>query len=368
LNGVLLACEALDPDALEALRAWIAADPARMARARSLGALESAVRQDVDVMLPDRHLLVLHALRTHGSDPVLTPEEQERLDAAQPALARLFERYPALRALPERIAEDARVFAACWAEVDDDSGTHRQDRPPVARRGAGRPLWRIGVALSLTAFLAVAVLLLRRDRGLVAVTAQAANVVTLADGTTVHLARGAVLRYRPGMRSGPRRVRLSGDAYFDVMPAASPFQVQTAAARIAVLGTVFGVRASQAATEVTLVEGALAVQGNGSVVRLGPGEQSRVARGAAPSPPTPVEVSRALVWSGLFVFRNTPLGEALAQLAERHGVSLTTTDALRTQQVTGTFEADRPLPEVLDAVALTLGVRVVRTENGYRLG
>jgi len=79
-------------------------------------------------------------------------------------------------------------------------------------------------------------------------------------------------------------------------------------------------------------------------------------------------VSRALAWSGLFVFRNTPLAEALTQLAERHGVQLTTTEALRAQQVTGTFEVTQPLSEILDAVALTLGAQVERTEQGYRIG
>jgi len=368
LFEVLLAPEVLEADEVEALRAALRADPALAARARAFDDAEARLRGDMEASLPSRDVLVLLALEASGRGATLSEDDAARLDAARPALAQLCAAMPALENVKQRVADDAEVFEQCWMEAWRER--RASPRPAVARTSRARPLWRVGVALAVVAFAAVSVLVLQRDRGLVTVTASTPGVVTLADGTTVRLASGARLTYPDPARSSvlPRTVKLSGDAFFDVTSAAERFQVQTAAARIAVLGTVFGVRASKARTEVTLVEGALAIQAGGATVRLAPGEQSQALRGAAPSSPSVVDVSRALAWSGLHVFRNTPLGDALAQLAERHGVALTTTEALRAQQVSGTFEATQPLAEILDSIALALGVHVERTEGGYRIG
>jgi len=79
-------------------------------------------------------------------------------------------------------------------------------------------------------------------------------------------------------------------------------------------------------------------------------------------------VPGALAWSGLFVFRDTPLSSALERLALRYNVRVEASDALAAQPITGTFKAQQPLADVLGALALTLGARVERTaDGGYRL-
>ncbi len=364
LLAVVAAPDVLTAEELEALRVALRADAPRAAQVRALAQAEAALHAVLEADLPDRHPLVLLALEESGRGALLSADEQQRLHAARPSLERVCTRMPALRLVAQRIADEAETFEACWREAL----RARRDRAPVAR---ARPrLWQAAVALAVVAFATVSVLLLQRDRGLVTTTAAVPNVVQLADGTTVRLAAGARLTYPDPARHTvlARQVRLRGDAYFDVAPAAEHFQVDTPSGRISVLGTVFGVRADARRTEVTLVEGALALQGSGRTVRLAPGEQSAVLRGAPPSAPAPVEVSRALAWSGLYVFRSTPLAAALAQLAEGHQVALSADAALQAQQVSGTFEATQPLTEVLDAIALTLGTRVTRTADGYRIG
>ena len=105
----------------------------------------------------------------------------------------------------------------------------------------------------------------------------------------------------------------------------------------------------------------------GGAVRLAPGEQTVIAAGAAPSTPGPVDVPAALDWSGFDVFRDTPLDAALARLGARSGLSLRADPRLAGPRVTGTFEASRPLADVLDALAVPLGARVERTDGGYVL-
>ncbi|HYE58663.1 MAG TPA: FecR family protein [Rhodothermales bacterium] len=265
LVEILLATEALAPDELEALRALVRSDADRNARARTLGATEERLHAELEAALPDRSLLVLLALDTAGRRDLLDEADFARLEHARPALDDVLTSFPGLRLVLLRIAGDAAVFEACWAEEERIEDRARVDRPAQPHARTLRPLWRIGVGLAVVAFAAVSVVLLRRDQGLVTVTARAPETVALGDGTSIRLTRGAVLRYARPNRSGAeaRRVRLSGDAYFDVAPGEAPFQVQTPTARVSVLGTVFGVRATMAETEVTLVEGALTVQAGG---------------------------------------------------------------------------------------------------------
>jgi ferric-dicitrate binding protein FerR (iron transport regulator) len=83
-------------------------------------------------------------------------------------------------------------------------------------------------------------------------------VITLSDGTRVHLNSGSVLRFPRAFPSASREVRLEGEAFFQVAhDSLRPFSVRTAAATATVLGTAFDVRAypEDPVTTVAVVEG-----------------------------------------------------------------------------------------------------------------
>ncbi|RMF55430.1 MAG: DUF4974 domain-containing protein, partial [Bacteroidetes bacterium] len=137
-----------------------------------------------------------------------------------------------------------------------------------------------------------------------------------------------------------------------------------------VLGTQFGVQAGDEATEVVLVSGRVALAPRAvpeQFVVLEPGQMSRVAAGALPATPVAVDLSAALAWTGQFFFRATPLPEALAQLSDHYGVPVTYTPALADEAISGTFEHEQPLEEILQALAATLGAEVRRQGTGYVL-
>jgi transmembrane sensor len=100
---------------------------------------------------------------------------------------------------------------------------------------------------------------------------------------------------------------------------------------------------------------------------LEPGQRSLVQDGQAPSSPARTNLTMALDWTGLFVFRSTPTRALAQRLREHYDVSITVAPALADEPITGTFDRERAVSEVLQTVARTLGAEVA-TENGaYRL-
>ena len=148
-----------------------------------------------------------------------------------------------------------------------------------------------------------------------------------------------------------------------------PFVLSTESGQVVVVGTSFGVRAPKGSTEVTLVEGSLllARRDGKSGVRLTPGQRSRVVRGERPSAPERVDVSEALAWSGLLVFRDTPLADALRQIEQRYNIRVTAPASLAAEPVTGTFDAAQTPAEMLRALATSLEVEVDETGGAFRL-
>jgi ferric-dicitrate binding protein FerR (iron transport regulator) len=151
----------------------------------------------------------------------------------------------------------------------------------------------------------------------------------------------------------------------------TPFVVETPTATATVLGTQFGVTARPDTTEVVLAAGSVRVDdvgdGPDDGVVLAPGERSWVASGAAPAAPEPVDLTGALEWTGLFVFRSLPLDTIADRLSRRYDVTITVDAALADEPVTGTFERDQPVEEVLGALTATLGATLETGDDGYRI-
>lgn len=209
----------------------------------------------------------------------------------------------------------------------------------------------------------------------VSVDDDARQVVEVADGITARLVGGTTLTYSGEEADGPQRVRMEeGRAFFEVAsrPEGSPFVVETPTATATVLGTQFGVSTRGDTTEVVLATGRVRVDASTETsdrgVVLDPGQQSLVAAGEGPLPPTPVDLTASLDWTGLFVFRSMPVADVMDRLSDRYGVQITVGETLADEAVTGTFERDQSVEQVLAALAATLGADVQKVrEDEYRL-
>ncbi len=373
----------LTPSQQEALRAALEEDPALAESFAQWQQVRAALRRSLHTHVPERRLFVLYALDASGRADVLSHDERRELEAARPALDAAVQTHPALT---DVVGE---VEAAC-ADFEEAWTVHfKQEHTPVRRTAPERPArrlapvrravrwsWRIAATVAVVAFVAVLTLVLQRDRSLTTVTVAEGETqrIELADGSTVRLLGGSTLTYADPAKATAfnRRVELAGRAFFNIAPDQQGFTVETPTALATVLGTSFGIQADDVAMEVVLATGSLSVASKvareGFVV-LQPGQMSRVARNALPSTPTPVDLSEALEWTGLFLFRSTPLSDAVARLSRRYGVDIAVSPDLEAEGVSGTFAREQSLQQILDALATTLNAAVQGNDaDGYMIG
>ena len=395
LDAVLFA-EELSSEQRTALREALDKDPALAAAFARWQQVRAAVRDRLASDLPEHRLLVLYALDYAGHAETLTDAERRDLNEARADLETALHRHPALADVVQDVDAACADFEEVWARhtVPDDEASSRSrparprgprraaapsradDRRPASRtKGAARWAWRIGTTVAVVLFAALAVLLVQRDGSLTTleVAEGQTRVVTLADGSTVRVLGGSVLTYAdPGEATlFNRRVTLEGRAFFEVVSGQQGFSVETPTGVTTVLGTSFGIRADDEAMNVVLASGQVAVASREApeqVVVLEPGQQSRVARNALPTTPTPVELTDALSRTGLFVFRATPLQEVAATLQAHYDVPVEVVPPLAEERVTGTFEQEQSLDHVLGVLATTLHAEVRGTAtDGYTL-
>ena len=372
----------LTPPQQEALRAALDDDPALAEAFVQWQQVQAAVRQSLDTHVPDRRLFVLYALDASGRTDVLSDDERRELDAARPALDTALQTHPALADVVGDVEAASADFEEAWAahfrQADKPERRAAPERP--ARRHAPvrqvvRWSWRIAATVAVVAFVAVLTLVLQRDGSLTTVTLAEGEtrMINLADGSTVRLLGGSSLTYADPARatSFNRSVILAGRAFFDIAPDQQGFTVETPTALATVLGTSFGIQADDMAMEVVLATGSLSVASKiaqESLVVLQPGQMSRVARNALPSTPTLVDLSEALDWTGLFLFRATPFSDAAARLSQRYGVTITLSPGLEAEGVNGTFAREQSLQPILNLLASTLNATVQGNDaDGYTI-
>jgi transmembrane sensor len=239
------------------------------------------------------------------------------------------------------------------------------------------------VLLALTALWAV----LRED-GLLRVTTMVGEQrsVSLPDGSIVYVNTDSELTIE--LASDRRQVTLlHGEARFDVArDPHRPFIVSTPEARMQALGTVFNVRTLAARTDVTVVEGRVALQA-GSDGRMSPSDPVTPMPDAIWQSASPIElaagaraavtaqgtilsgtgpsVSRVLAWSERrLVFRDESLAEVVREFNRyRTEKILIEDEGLAKVRLSGSFLANDPTA-LLDYLAKFEGVTVRREDEG----
>ena len=242
---------------------------------------------------------------------------------------------------------------------------------PAFGRHLGRERERYGLTIGLAAA-AVLVLIAGASLAVIRVKARTPSMreyatargqradMRLADGTHIVLSVDSKLLVPADFGATTRDVYLHGEAYFDVVhDQAKPFAVHLDNTTVRDVGTRFGVRAyaGERRVQVVVAEGRVAVQDT----ELGAGQLARLDSAGALSVARHVDMSRYLGWTeGRLALYDTPLADALPDLARWYDLDITLAEATLGQR-RFTFEArGEPLAQVLDGIALLVHARYER--------
>lgn len=304
-----------------------------------------------------------------GADDLRLLEEWK---AADPAHAREFSQFERIftesTALRDALPVDAD---RAWAEVHTQLGGGRV--VPLRRSFFSSPALRIAAMVLLVLGLGMLIrFLVAPDAGPPTIITAADSSITreLPDGSTISLNRGSTLTYAAASYGKQRRVKLKGEAFFEVRhDDEHPFVVEAGGLEIRDVGTAFNIQAREDSrlVVITVTEGEVSV----SIPKHGdealrPGQElaydagsGRVERRENSDP------NIAAYKDKVFIFEDASLNVVLHTLQDVYGVGLKLDNQrLGDCRITATFN-DEPIGEITQIIAETLGLEASRTDSGY---
>ena len=193
--------------------------------------------------------------------------------------------------------------------------------------------------------------------------------VLLPDSSVVWLNSATHLSYDPEFIRH-REVRLSGEAFFEVVPdALHPFVVRAGNASTHVIGTAFNVSAYPEAGQmrISLKSGKVGIEyenKTGRVVQeLAPGQLLIFDKESSAGQIVQEAPGEMDVWTGgQLLFYKTPLKEAFAQIEARYGIHIIYDHLLKNQTITARFE-NTALEKVLQTLSFGWDLHFTRSKG-----
>lgn len=185
-------------------------------------------------------------------------------------------------------------------------------------------------------------------------------ILALPDGSKVWMNSASSLTYSAALVEGPvRRVRLEGEAYFEIAKdKAHPFVVETARQRVTVLGTHFNVNAygETEGTKTTLLEGSVKVVSLADTLKptiLKPKQEATLGTGGIVV--HEVDPEFATAWKdGFFMFDDEDLESVMNRIARWYDVKILFKDpSLKNNTFVGTMNRYDNISKVLQVLQRT---------------
>ncbi len=186
--------------------------------------------------------------------------------------------------------------------------------------------------------------------------------VVLSDSTVVWLNAKSSITYPIQFTGNTRKVSITGEAYFDVMPDKSkPFVVECGRTKVKVLGTEFNMNTykGDAGIFTTLIEGSVAVDnGFGKQAVIKPSEQAITSSSPHLEVRT-VNVNRELDWrNGIFDFEDETLEDILDELARWYDFQIFfESEELKSYEFTGGIDRYEDMNHLLQLFEMTQSVK-----------
>jgi len=188
------------------------------------------------------------------------------------------------------------------------------------------------------------------------------RTVQLADGSKIHLNTNSSVEV--ALRDDIRSISLlKGEAQFDVAhDAKRPFIVNADGTLVRAVGTMFNVRLRPDVTELTVIEGIVAVRnGDSAVRRIESGRSAAVRSGSiAVTHLEPAKIKQRVAWQeGMVEFEGDTLAQAVEEFNRYRPNPLVIGDpAIASLRVGGAFRLDRS-QDFVDALESGFGIRAV---------
>ena len=196
------------------------------------------------------------------------------------------------------------------------------------------------------------------------------RTVDLPDGSRVFLNQGSGLSY-PEEFIHQREVRLSGEAFFEVMSdPANPFTVRSGKVVVSVLGTSFNVKKAKPAGEVEVfVENGrvrVAQDDSPQYMTLEKGELARVGDGMIDKG-TAVDPNYISWKTKEFKFVDAELDEVLKELEESYHVEIVADEEVIEGLMITTSYMEQSIDSILETIATAFGLSVTLRDSRYYL-
>lgn len=192
--------------------------------------------------------------------------------------------------------------------------------------------------------------------------------ITLPDSTQVWLNANSTLEYPENFGMKERRVKLQGEAFFDVRKKGNQnFIVETDQLSVRVKGTRFNVRAyHNEDANTTLEEGKveLLINGDTNPYDLTPGEQVTVKRHDRKITRQKVDPSNYTAWKEAeLIFDNAPLSEIILKLENRFKVEIEITEEIAQRERLTMKVTNETIEEILELIELSSRLHYIKNDN-----
>ncbi|MDP4276118.1 MAG: FecR domain-containing protein [Bacteroidota bacterium] len=177
----------------------------------------------------------------------------------------------------------------------------------------------------------------------------------LPDGSKVWLNAGSTLKYAQNFGTKTRRVKLSGEAYFEIAKnAGKPFIVLTNEASVKVIGTKFDVKAypEDQRLDVTLLRGSVQLNTNYQPDKsyiMKPNQHAIIDKVDRKVRMEATDASRSAAWTeGKILFDEDQFGQIVRRLEREYNVEIEVKDSkLMNQRFYGDFSKAQSIQEIL---------------------
>jgi transmembrane sensor len=249
----------------------------------------------------------------------------------------------------------------------------RENAPPIGPEAIAGPAGRFEALFGRRAVAALLAVAVFGTAGTVAIQKWAMvdryrtaigqeRVFHLEDGSTVRLNTDSAIEV--AMQSDQRQVRLlKGEARFDVAHnPARPFIVRAGDSTLRAVGTAFNVRLRPELTELTVIEGRVAVRDSGATVHMVAAGSAAAIRGGmvAVTQLEKVQLVQRSAWqTGVIQFDGETLDQAVAEFNRYRATPIVIGDPqLASIRIGGTFKPGNS-EQFVSALRLSFGIRSV---------